>query len=102
MLLISDDKSFKDHHNVDDKLGDRVNIATVILRKSEGDEIKNFIKNNPKNKVVMSIKYTSAKSSEPLKFDIYLRSDDPKSLHFFKEFKQYFDLLSKYKIIIKI
>jgi len=93
MLLISDDKTFKDYKNVDDKIGDRITIPTIILRKEEGSEIKRFIEKNKKERVAMSIKFFGKLSDDSMTFDLFLRSDDPKALHFFTEFKQYYDLL---------
>jgi hypothetical protein len=98
MLLVSDDRSFKDHYNVDDQIGDRVNIATVIIKKDEGEEIRNFLYQNTHEHVVMSIKFTS-KFAEFLTLDLFLRSDELKSLNFFIEFKQYYDKISKIKCL---
>jgi hypothetical protein len=95
MLLVSDDRSFKEHKNRDDVLGNRVTIPTVILKKDEGDEIKRFIDNNMSEHVVMSIKFSGVKNGEMLTIDLFMKSDNVKSLHFFKEFEQYYKKLSK-------
>lgn len=96
MILVSDDKSFKNYKNVDDKIGDRVDIATVIIRKDEGNEIKDYIQNHPYEKVVMSIKFNANRNTDSLNLELFMRSDDLKSLNFFKEFNQYYQKLSKF------
>jgi hypothetical protein len=95
MLLVSDDKSYKELRNVDDQLGNRVDIPTVIIRRDEGQEIRNYMNSNPNDKVVFSIKFSGSKSGEGLTIEIFMRSDDMKSLHFFKEFQSYYHKLSK-------
>jgi len=98
MLLVSDDDSYKDENNVDDQLGDRIDIRTVIITRNEGSEIRKHLTTRSSEKVVMSIKFMATKDGGPLKMEIFMRSDDLKSLHFFKEFKNYYDKLSKYLI----
>lgn len=94
MILISNDQSFKSSYNQDDQLGDSIDIPTIILRNSEGAEIRRFITENPNSEVVLNIKFTGVKDGN-LNIDLFMKSDDPKSLHFFKEFKGYYDKLSK-------
>jgi len=96
MILISDDESFKYFDNVDDKLGERVDIPTVILKKSTGELLKDYIKKNTNVKLTMSAKFTGKKEGEKLLFEYFLRSDDVKGIHFFKEFEQYFNLLENH------
>lgn len=95
MLLVSDDRSFKEHRNRDDVLGNRITIPTVILKKDEGEAIKNYIDNNKNEKVVMSIKFSGVNNGGILTIDLFMKSDNVKSLHFFKEFEQYYKKLSK-------
>ncbi len=94
MLLVSDDESFHDELNVDDKLGERIDIPTIIITKGNGHSIKRYIENNPLSKVIVSVKFVSLKEGENTTVELYMRSDDPKALHFFKEFQSYYDLLS--------
>jgi len=49
---------------------------------------------NKNEKVVMSIKFNGMRNSDVLNIELYMRSDNMKSIHFFKEFKQYYDKLS--------
>ena len=95
MLLVSSDRTFQERKNVDDQLGSRVDIPTVIIRKDEGEEIRTYMSLNAAEKVVMSIKFSGMKSSDSLTIELFMRSDNLKSLHFFKEFRQYYDKLSK-------
>lgn len=96
MLLVSNDRTFKERKNVDDVLGDKIDIATVIVTKDVGEEIKMHMENNTNDRVVLSIKFMGSKSGEAVNIDFYLRSDDVKSIHFFTEFKQYYNKLSTY------
>lgn len=93
MILVSNDESYKYFENVDDKLGERVDIPTVIVKNSVGRILKEYIINNKQTKITMSVKFTGVKEGENLAFDFFLRSDDIKALHFFKEFHNYYKLL---------
>jgi hypothetical protein len=81
--------------NVDDKLGERIDIPTIILTKTNGETIKKYIENNHGTKVTVSVKFVSIKDGESINIELYMKSDDAKALHFFKEFEAYYDLLSK-------
>jgi hypothetical protein len=82
--------------NVDDKLGERIDIPTIILTKTNGETIKKYIENNHGTKVTVSIKFVSIrKEGENINIELYMRSDDAKALHFFKEFESSYELLSK-------
>jgi hypothetical protein len=98
MILVSDDETYKYLDNVDDKLGERVDIPTVIIKKSTGDLLKNYLKKNPNSKLTISAKFTGKKEGEKLLFEYFLRSDDVKAIHFFKEFEQYFTMLKDHII----
>jgi hypothetical protein len=93
MLLVSSDRTFQESKNVDDQLGSRVDIPTVIIKKDEGDEIRQYMSLNQGEKVVMSIKFSGAKNNDNLTIELFMRSDNLKSLHFFKEFRQYYNKL---------
>lgn len=97
MLLVSSTNDFDDENNFDDKLGEKVDIPTVIIRSSVGDKIKKYIESNTFNKPIMSIKFSGRVwDNGNFKMEMFLRSDDVKSLHFFKEFNVYYQKLSKY------
>jgi hypothetical protein len=94
MIIVSDDETFHDEMNVDDKLGERIDIPTIIITKSNGDTIKKYIEKNPEAKVTVSVKFVTIKEDENINLELYMRSDDAKALHFFKEFENYYELLS--------
>lgn len=98
MILVSNDETYKYLENVDDKLGERVDIPTVIIKKSTGDLLKDYLKKNQNSKVTMSAKFTGKKEGEKLLFEYYLRSDDVKAIHFFREFEQYLNLLDDHMV----
>jgi hypothetical protein len=90
MVLISDNESFHDEFNVDDKLGERIDIPTIVILKKDGGSIVKYIKENPLNKVIMSIKFVAVQESGKIEMKLFMRSDDVKALHFFKEFRQFY------------
>jgi hypothetical protein len=95
MLLISSDHSFQGNNNIDDQRGARVTIPTIIIKKEDGDMILDYIKKNEFTKITMSIKFKNILGQGDVFFQIYLRSDEPKALHFFKEFRPYYEKLCK-------
>ena len=61
MLLVSRDDTFESKLNYDDSLSKVENIPTAIIRKVDGDLIKDFIKTNPSlfARINMLIKFES-------------------------------------------
>jgi hypothetical protein len=96
MLLASDDKSYKSEFNIDDKLGERVDIPSMIVSKEVGDILKEYVTKSGREKVVISVKFSAVKEEGIIEIDLFFRSDDFKALHFFKEFEGYYKKLSKY------
>ena len=89
MLLAYDSNNINDEYNVDDLIGEKINIPTMIIGKDFGDLIKEFYKENPNDSILISIKFSGVKKDNKVKFDLFYRSDDLKSLNFFSEFKSY-------------
>jgi hypothetical protein len=100
MLLISDDEGFHSNKNIDDKLGERVDIPSVIIKNKDGRILTNYLTQTPTAKIVMSIKFISVSESGKIELKLFMRSDDVKSLHFFKEFRQYYSTLCNDKFFI--
>ena len=96
MLLVSDKNKLHDELNVDDKYGSRIDIPTVIIKKDDGDVLKRYMRENPNKQILISVKFASFKEKGNVNIDLYMRSDDIKSLHFFKEFKNYYQKMSIY------
>ena len=94
MLLVSDSNHLNDEYNIDDPIGNKISIPTVIITKSIGDIIKEWIKENPIIKPIISIRFTGVKKSGEINIEFYYRSDDVKALNFFTEFYYYKTLLS--------
>jgi hypothetical protein len=101
MLLVSNDEFLSKSENIDDKTGERVNIPTVIIKNTDGALIKKSLQNqNDSQKVSLAVKYTNINKDGNLVMELYMRSDDVKALHFFKEFKSNFDKMkNKMKFI---
>jgi hypothetical protein len=61
MLLVSDDETYGDLYNYDDILGKVEDIPTAIIRKSDGNIIKDFIKTKPEQyqSIHMVMKFAS-------------------------------------------
>ena len=95
-MLVSDDASFHHEMNVDDKLGERIDIPSVIISNADGSSIIRYMNTHPDNKVIMAVKFVSVKENGELNVELYMRSDDVKALHFFKEFKNFYELLSNF------
>lgn len=93
MLLSTRNFNKIDERNFDDNLGLLVDIPTVIIKADDGERIKVSLEQS--KTVLISIKYGGVKSGEDFNMEMYLRSDDIKSLHFFNEFGYYYDRLSK-------
>jgi hypothetical protein len=93
MLLISDNESFMEDQNKDDQIGERVDIPTVIIKNSFGEKIKEYIKKSHHSKVIISIKFSGNKEKGAEMY-LFMKSDDMKALHFFKEFENYYHKLS--------
>ena len=55
-------------------------------------KIRNYLKKFPGEKVSMSIKFNGMLESGILEMDLFMRSDDIKSLHFFTEFESIYKL----------
>ncbi len=64
MLLVTRDESFEDIYNYDDIMGKVEDIPTAVIRKSDGDTIKDYIKSNPNEvtNIHMLIKFKSVYS----------------------------------------
>jgi predicted DNA binding protein len=99
MLLVSDDETFHHDMNIDDQLGERIDIPTVILKKSDGQAIIDYLKKNELTKVTMSIKFVSVSENGKIVLKLFMRSDDVKALEFFKEFRGYYEKMCKIDII---
>jgi hypothetical protein len=96
MLLVSDTENFHSWDmNVDDKLGERINIPTIIIRRKDGSLIQQYMADNPSQQVALSIKFVSISQTGMIELKLFMRSDEVKALHFFKEFRQYYDVLCK-------
>ena len=88
MLLVSDSNTIDDQYNVDDQLGEKIEIPTVIIPKNVGDIIRDGSV-NPEKRVTISIKFKGVKENGNLYLDLFFSSDDTKALNFFIEFDQY-------------
>lgn len=96
MILASEDNDFEKAYNVDDKIGKRDNIPSIIIQKSVADLIKDHLTGVKKQeKIILSVKFTGVKSHGIVEMDFFIRSDVRSALHFFKEFKNYYEKLSK-------
>jgi hypothetical protein len=96
LIIISDDSTFKESFNKEDKVSTTVNLPTLIIKKE--DSVKIIEEYKKGSDVQVSITFQKVKQDKQIDFELYLRSD--KSLQFFKEFKQYFKLLEN-KLIFK-
>ena len=102
MLLVFDQNTLIDDYNIDDILSEIIDIPSIIIPKNIGDLITKYI-NNESN-VVLSISFSGIRENNIVEMNLFLRSDDIKSISFFNEFKEYKELLGdkfKFKPIYK-
>lgn len=88
MMLISDSNTLNDEFNIDDPLGEKVDIPTVIIPKNVGDILKKYLKEN-KEKIIVSVSFIMNKDKGKIDIEMYFRSDEEKALNFFREFDYY-------------
>ncbi len=96
MLLVFDQNTLNDDFNVDDLLGENVDIPSVIIPKNIGDLISKYSNKN----VILSISFTGVNEKNIVEMNLFLRSDDVKSISFFNEFNEYKNILGD-KLIFK-
>lgn len=89
MLLAYDSNVLTDQYNVDDKFGEHGDIPTVIIPKDISEILRDYLRSQPQEKIIMSIKFSGMKQSGNIDVDLFFRSDDVMSLNFFKEFEPY-------------
>ena len=92
MLLAYDSNEIDDDYNVDDIIGEKVEIPTVIINKDFAQAIKEYLKNG-NDSIGLAIKFSGVKKKGEVNVDLYYRSDDIRTLNFFKEFQYYKELL---------
>ena len=94
MLLVSDSNNINEEYNIDDPIGNKVHIPSIIINKETGNIIKEFIREKPNENIIVSIKFSGVKKTGELNIEFYYRSDDIKALYFFEEFNTYKNKLS--------
>ena len=94
MLLVSDTNNINEEYNIDDPIGNKVHIPSIIINKETGNIIKEFIREKPNENIIVSIKFSGVKKTGELNIEFYYRSDDIKALYFFEEFNTYKNKLS--------
>ena len=90
MLLVYNSNEIDDNdYNVDDPIGEKVEIPSMIIPKDIGNIIKEFIYENPKEIVTISLKFSGLLKNGKVEIELYYRSDDFKALNFYKEFEYF-------------
>lgn len=87
MLLAYDSNSLTDDFNVDDQLGDNIDIPTIILTKDVSDIIRDHLLTQNTD-LIMSI-FFSGNTKKNIEMTLFYRSDDLKVFSFFREFNTY-------------
>ena len=90
MLIASDSNILEEEYNVDDPT-ESVSIPTIIIAKDFGDIIREYtkLKQNKKENIVISMKFSGIKEEGRVEIELFLRSDDMKAREFFTEFTYY-------------
>lgn len=86
--------------NSNEKLADRINIPVIIIGNNDSNIIKNHINSNGDVHLAVTFSQPLIKidgdTTKKVKLMLFLRSDKPHSLLFFKEFQSYFNQLIDY------
>ena len=90
MLISSDSNILEEEYNVDDPT-ESVRIPTVIVTKDFGDIIREYVKlkQDTKEFIVLSMKFSGVKESGNVEIELFMRSDDMKARYFFNDFFYY-------------
>ena len=96
MLLIYDSNQIDDDniYNIDDIIGKKVTIPSMIIPKDFGNIIKKYIEENKNETIIISMKFPSALNNGKIKLELFYNTDDYKIYNFFKEFEYYKNKLS--------
>lgn len=89
LMIVSKDDTYMEDFNVEDHISLRVNLPTIIIKKSDS---KLLLTMQNSDDVQISVTFNKP-SNEKVQMKLYLKSDDLKALNFFVEFDQYYDTL---------
>ena len=93
MLLGFDSNVLSNEYNIVDQIGEKIDIPTVIIPKDTSQVIREYLQSPGNEKIIMSIKFSGVREDGLLDLKLFFRSDDVKSLSFFREFSSYKDKL---------
>ena len=93
MLLAFDSNVLTNEYNIDAQFGEKIDIPTVIIPKDTSQVIREHLQIPGNEKIIMSIKFSGVREDGFIDIKLFFRSDDVKSLSFFKEFSSYKDKL---------
>ena len=93
MLLAFDSNVLSNEYNIDDQIGEKIDIPTVIIQRIPVRSFESIFKYQGNEKIIMSIKFSGVREDGFIDIKLFFRSDDVKSLSFFKEFSSYKDKL---------
>ena len=92
MIIVPDNNLFNQNTSIEDKLLSSISLPVLLI---QSKDIKLIKEEYYKGLDIQISIFFKKRSEDKLNIELYLRSDDLKSLQFFKEFKQYFDHLKK-------
>ena len=87
ILVAKNENGFAEDINFDDKEGKDIFIPTLIIKASDGNKIKEELKSE--TKISLSMSFKAVVEGDIIEIELFMRSDEIKALHFFKEFNQY-------------
>lgn len=97
LIVISQDDQTVIESKFNEKLADRINIPVIIIGSSDSSKIMNSMK--PLGDLHLAVTFSQPLSGDErkkVKLMLFLRSDKPHSLTFFKEFQSYYNQLKEY------
>ena len=84
MLLAFDSNVLSNEYNIDDQIGEKIDIPTVIIPKDTSQVIREHLQIPGNEKIIMSIKFSGVREDGFIDIKLFFRSDDVKSLSFLR------------------
>ncbi|EGR29831.1 pa domain protein [Ichthyophthirius multifiliis] len=88
-----DNESEQDIILMDDHTGKHLVISTLFINKSNGEQIQNFILQNPNQKVDIKVEFEQHKEANNINVVFWMSSLDQDSYQFIKNFKKHYDAI---------
>lgn len=90
LIIYSSTDDFEYSKNYDDNDGQSITIPTILIKRDSGKILFDALSSDTSKKIMLSLSFKDIiNEGNNVNMQIYLRSDQVKALHFFKEFESY-------------